>query len=292
MYIHSPVARTFFLHIALAHSHLHIFMRVHTRMAQGHEKGSLRVCPTSPSRLLRSHVSPVFAVPARSLLPVLKAQDMRTSARAPRSLATWPRGLTFWFRWCHSVYVRSASAIMKPIRPIGFFNRNGKSPRRQHTSGATHTTHQEHTNHVKCKVLPRVLEIRPLTTPFLFRGVLIVCRRTTRQLSLVEAVADPLPPLCFHLSRLFFILRASGYPAGFLFHFRAVLIELLKQRFLFALSLILFVEFLQFYIAVPAAFTGAGSVHLGGAALIRGGLSSFPHANLTLQSRLRWTGIN
>ena len=88
-----------------------LFMRVHIHAwLASRVKGSLQMCHTSPSRLLPSDDSPDLAIPWRSLqetnpdhnftddtihmilpyFPVPKAQDMRHSAPASRSLASWP----------------------------------------------------------------------------------------------------------------------------------------------------------------------------------------------------------
>ena len=64
---HSPVARTFFC-AQRAHCVVHTSSCVsHTRVAQVSVKRCLHMCRFSLSRLLPSHVSPIFAVPARSL---------------------------------------------------------------------------------------------------------------------------------------------------------------------------------------------------------------------------------
>ena len=69
-----------FLHIARAQSHLHIFMRVAFSLLMSH-----------PSLLyLHTHFDITFLSIFLPNIPVLKAQDMRNSARASRSLATWP----------------------------------------------------------------------------------------------------------------------------------------------------------------------------------------------------------
>ena len=66
-YTHSPVARTFFC-AQRAHCVLHTSSCVsHTRVAHVAVKRCLHMCRFSLSRLLPSHVSPIFAVPARSL---------------------------------------------------------------------------------------------------------------------------------------------------------------------------------------------------------------------------------
>ena len=82
----------------------HIFMRAHTRMAQAQvvsKRCLLHVYHTSPSCLLYLMFHPSllflyihFDIPFQSTIlpyfPVLKAQDMRHSTLASRSLATWP----------------------------------------------------------------------------------------------------------------------------------------------------------------------------------------------------------
>ena len=62
-YVHSPVARTFFLHIARAQSHSHIFMLVtYTHGSSVCKKVCAYVCRISPSRhlCLMSHPSSLF----------------------------------------------------------------------------------------------------------------------------------------------------------------------------------------------------------------------------------------
>ena len=80
-----------FLHIARAQSHPHIFMRVtYTHDSSSWKRCLSHECLCSPSRLHPSHVSPIFCCllsldfPVHTFLPyspVLKAQDMRISAR-------------------------------------------------------------------------------------------------------------------------------------------------------------------------------------------------------------------
>ena len=56
-------------HSACTVTFAHFHACAHTRMAQGSRSSKrclLHVCHLSPSRLLPSHVSPVFAVPAHS----------------------------------------------------------------------------------------------------------------------------------------------------------------------------------------------------------------------------------
>ena len=84
--------------ITLAHFHA----CAHARMAQGHEKGvccmhvvALHLAFSSlmshPSLLfLHTHFDITFLSTFLPYSPVLKAQDMRNSARAVRSLAIWP----------------------------------------------------------------------------------------------------------------------------------------------------------------------------------------------------------
>ena len=84
--------------ITFAHLHACTFTHGSSVMSK---RCLLHMCHTSPSRLLYllSHPSLLFlhayfniTFPSTFLpnFPVLKAQDMRNSARAPRSLASWP----------------------------------------------------------------------------------------------------------------------------------------------------------------------------------------------------------
>ena len=64
--------RCTYTHLLHAHFSAHgactvTFAHLHARMAQLSVKRCLHMCRFSPSRLLPSHVSPIFAVPARSL---------------------------------------------------------------------------------------------------------------------------------------------------------------------------------------------------------------------------------
>ena len=64
--------RCTYTHLLHAHFSAHgactvTFAHLHARMAQLSVKRYLHMCRFSPSRLLPSHVSPIFAVPARSL---------------------------------------------------------------------------------------------------------------------------------------------------------------------------------------------------------------------------------
>ena len=110
VYIHSPVARTFFCCTVCLRTSAHLHACAHTRMAQVHEKGFDRMCAFVlhlAFSLLMSHPSLLFPHgdfettpdydltddPVHTFLPyspVLKAQAMRNSAPASRSLATWP----------------------------------------------------------------------------------------------------------------------------------------------------------------------------------------------------------
>ena len=109
------VARRFFWHI---------FLAWRTDIAHMHGSRCLQcACHNSPSHHLPSHVSfTVFAVTARSpcrTVPDPKALVQRTSAWAPRSLATWPIRRTphvvspkrvrqnYFCRWRHDAYQRS-----------------------------------------------------------------------------------------------------------------------------------------------------------------------------------------
>ena len=88
-----------------------LLMRVtYTHGSGVRKKVFAHVCHSSPSRLLLSHASPIFLLSLHGhfettpdydltdtdihkflpYFPILKAQDMRHSALASRSLATWP----------------------------------------------------------------------------------------------------------------------------------------------------------------------------------------------------------
>ena len=73
-----------FLYMACAQSHPHIFVRVTCTHDLRVPKGSLHMCRFSPSRLLPSHVSPVSAVPARSLRDHLSVHNLAVLSR-PKS---------------------------------------------------------------------------------------------------------------------------------------------------------------------------------------------------------------
>ena len=67
VYIHSPVARTFFGCTVCLRTSAHLHTCAHKRMAQVSVKRCLHMCRFSASRFFPSHVSPILAVPARSL---------------------------------------------------------------------------------------------------------------------------------------------------------------------------------------------------------------------------------
>ena len=103
----TPCATHIFMHIARAQSHSHIFMRVHVHAwLKSCQKGVCCMCVFDLSiSLLMIHLSLLFfdghfeTTPDYDFtdnpmilpyFPVLKGQDMRHSAPASRSLATWP----------------------------------------------------------------------------------------------------------------------------------------------------------------------------------------------------------
>ena len=89
LYTHSAVARTYCLRTS---AHLHACEHTHGSRLSVKKVCCMRMSHISISPSL-SYVSPILAVPLRSLrdhLPDPKARVKRTSARAPRSLATWP----------------------------------------------------------------------------------------------------------------------------------------------------------------------------------------------------------
>ena len=89
MYIHSPVARTFFCCTVCLHTSAHLHACSRTRMAQVHEKGVCRMSVFVLSRLLPSHVSPVSAVPVHPLRHHLSVQILAELSR-PRSAGRAP----------------------------------------------------------------------------------------------------------------------------------------------------------------------------------------------------------
>ena len=95
--------------------------------------------------------------------------------------------------------------------------------------------------------------------------------------SLVEAVADPTPHRCFQPCLTSSCFEMSRSISSFRFN--------LSCSFAFCL--------LSCFPAVPsAAFTKTRSVHLGVSAYLLGRRSSFPYANLTLQSQSGSPWIN
>ena len=109
VYIHSPVARTFFCCTVCLRTFAHLHACAHTRMAQVSVKrlfvawvSLFSISPSSLSCLTRlccSRTVTSRSIPTMTSLtihmflpyfPVLKAQDTRHSAHASRSLATWP----------------------------------------------------------------------------------------------------------------------------------------------------------------------------------------------------------
>ena len=154
-----------FLRTARAQSHSHIFMRVHIHAwlkFKCLKRFVACACHTSPSRLhcLMSHPSLLSPYDESSstfpsaqsspTLPVLKAQDMRICARAPRSLATLPSPVSTQIHLSLTVLSR----VTLPSRYVWSLHRHVSSALMLFCMVMSlHATHIIHRIHTVCMML-------------------------------------------------------------------------------------------------------------------------------------------